>query len=100
MEIYNILRHPYVTEKSSHQNAKLRQYVFRVDSGATKGMIKDAVEKLFDVKVVRVNVVNLPAKSGRRGLRSRRLIIRRPAYKKAMITLAAGDTIQAFEGVK
>ncbi|MEI7988081.1 MAG: 50S ribosomal protein L23 [Chloroflexota bacterium] len=100
MEIYDVLRHPHVTEKASHQNIKLHQYVFRVAQDATKGMIKDAIEKLFEVTVVRVNVANMPAKSSRRGIRNRRLMIRRGSYKKAIVTLMPGQTIQAFEGVK
>jgi large subunit ribosomal protein L23 len=100
MEIYDVLRYPHVTEKASYQNAKLHQYVFRVAQNATKGMIKDAVEKLFDVTVLRVNVINVPAKSGRRGIRNRRLMIRRGSYKKAVVTLMPGQSIQAFEGVK
>ncbi len=100
MELYEVLRYPHVTEKSSHQNSKLKQYVFRVGSDVTKGMVKDAVEKIFEVKVVRVNIINVPAKSTHRGTRNRRLIVRRASYKKAMVTLVAGDTIRAFEGVK
>jgi large subunit ribosomal protein L23 len=100
MEIYEVLRHPHVTEKASHQNAKLHQYVFRVAPNANKGMIKDAIEKLFNVTVVRVNVINVPAKSARRGIRNRRLMIRRGSYKKAVVTLMPGESISAFEGVK
>lgn len=97
--IYEVLRRPYVTEKSNYQNSKLSQYVFEVAEEATKGMIKDAVETLFDVEVVRVNVMRMPAKRGRKG-RSRRITVRRGAYKKALITLSPGQTIDVFEGVK
>ena len=96
--IYNILRRPIITEKSSFQSSKLNQYVFEVDRKATKPQIKEAVEKLFDVTVLRVNVINVPARRSRRA-RSRRLLVRRSGYKKAIITLAAGDTIDVFEGV-
>jgi large subunit ribosomal protein L23 len=57
------------------------------------------VETLFDVNVLRVNVINVPARRTRRW-RSRRVMIRRGTYKKAIVTLAEGDTIEAFEGVK
>ncbi|HBX71021.1 MAG TPA: 50S ribosomal protein L23 [Chloroflexi bacterium] len=97
--IYDVLRRPLLTEKSSHQYVKLHQYVFEVSSDANKTMIKDAVETLFDVTVERVNVMNMPAKRTRRA-RSRRLSVRRSGYKKAIVTLAAGDTIDAFEGVR
>jgi large subunit ribosomal protein L23 len=62
-------------------------------------MVKDAVETLFDVKVVRVNVMNTPAKRGRRA-RSRRLLVRKSGFKKAIVTLAAGQSLEIFEGVK
>jgi len=97
--IYDVLRRPLITEKSNYQNATLHQYVFEVTVDATKTLVKDAVETLFDVSVLRVNVINVPAKRSRR-LRSRRLMVRRSAYKKAVVTLAPGDTIQEFEGVK
>ncbi len=97
--IYDVLRRPLITEKSNYQNSKLHQYVFEVRVDATKTLVKDAVETLFDVSVLRVNVINVPAKRSRR-LRSRRLMVRRSAYKKAVVTLAPGDTIQEFEGVK
>jgi large subunit ribosomal protein L23 len=61
--------------------------------------VKDAVETLFDVDVLRVNIVNVPAKRTRRA-RSRRLLVRRSSYKKAVVTLAPEDTIEIFEGVK
>jgi len=97
--IYDILRRPIVTEKSNFQNSNLHQYTFEVTSDATKGVVKDAVETLFDVDVVRVNIINVPAKRTRRW-KSHRLMVRRSGYKKAIITLAAGDTIDIFEGVK
>jgi large subunit ribosomal protein L23 len=88
-----------MTEKSSHQFGKLDQYAFEVASDATKSMIKDAVEILFDVEVERVNVMNVPAKRTRRA-RSRRLAVRRSGYKKAIVTLAPGERIDVFEGVR
>jgi large subunit ribosomal protein L23 len=97
--IYDVLIRPLVTEKSSYQSGSLNQYSFVVANKATKTTIKDAIETLFDVNVVRVNIVNAPAKRGRRA-RSRRLLVRRPAYKKAIITLAEGETLEIFEGVQ
>ncbi len=98
-DIHEILRRPRVTEKTSYQSNKLGQYVFEVDSHATKTMVKDAIENMFDVEVVRVNVMRMPAKRGRRA-RSRRLLVRKPAFKKAVVTLAEGQTLEIFEGVK
>ena len=97
--IYDVLVRPLITEKSSYQSSKLNQYSFVVANKATKTMVKDAVETLFDVSVVRVNIVNAPAKRGRR-VRSRRLLVRRPGFKKAIITLADGETLEMFEGVQ
>jgi large subunit ribosomal protein L23 len=77
----------------------LNQYSFIVASNATRTQVKDAIETLYDVQVVRVNVMNVPPKRGRR-LRSRRLLVRKPAYKKAVVTLAEGQTLQIFEGVQ
>jgi large subunit ribosomal protein L23 len=95
----DVIRRPLITEKSNYQNKRLHQYVFEVTSDATKNLVKDAVESIFDVKVLRVNVINLPAKF-KRNLRSRRMVHRRSAYKKAIVTLAEGDSIPVFEGVK
>jgi len=97
--IYDVLIRPLVTEKTSYQSSSLNQYSFVVANKATKTMVKDAVETLFDVNVVRVNIINAPAKRGRRA-RSRRLLVRRPGYKKAIITLAEGETLEIFEGVQ
>ena len=97
--LYEVLRRPLITEKSNYMNSKLHQYVFEVASDATKDMVKNAVETIFDVKVLRVNVINMPAKH-KKNLRSRRMTNRRSSFKKAVITLAPGDTIPVFEGVK
>jgi large subunit ribosomal protein L23 len=97
--IYDVLRRPIVTEKSNYMTGDLHQYVFEVASNATKSMVKDAVEALFDVDVLRVNVINVPAKRTRRA-RSRRVMVRRSGYKKAVVTLAPDDTIDIFEGVR
>jgi large subunit ribosomal protein L23 len=96
--IYDVLRRPLVTEKSSYQSGKLNQYSFIVADHATRTQVKDAIETLYDVNVVRVNVINVPPKRGRR-LRSRRLLIRKQAYKKAVVTLAEGQRLEIFEGV-
>jgi large subunit ribosomal protein L23 len=97
--VYDILRRPIVTEKSNYQADDLNQYVFEVSMDATKQMVKDAVETVFDVDVVRVNIINVPAKRSRRW-RNRRVKVRRSAYKKAIITLKPGESIDVFEGVR
>jgi large subunit ribosomal protein L23 len=97
--LHNVLIRPLVTEKSSYQSSKLTQYAFVVADDATRTMVKDAIETLYDVDVVRVNIMNAPAKRGRRA-RSRRLLVRRPAFKKALVTLQEGQTLTIFEGVQ
>ena len=97
---FNVLVRPLVTEKSSYQSGRLHQYSFVVANEATRTMIKDAIETIYDVKVERVNVVNAPAKRGRRA-RSRRLLVRRAGFKKAIVTLAEGQTLdEIFGGVQ
>ena len=96
---YDVLRRPLVTEKTNYQNSDLHQYVFEVSPEANKRLIKDAIEHLFKVTVLRVNVINVPSKS-KRHLRYRRTVNRRKSYKKAIVTLSPGDTIAVFEGVK
>jgi large subunit ribosomal protein L23 len=97
--IYEVLRRPLVTEKSSRQSGRLSQYSFEVAPDATRTMVKDAVETMFDVTVAGVNILNTPSKRGRRA-RSRRLLVRKAGFKKAIVTLAEGQTLEIFEGVK
>jgi len=96
--VYNILRRPIITEKSNYQNTALNQVVFEVAKEASKASVKDAVELIFDVTVERVNIVNVPAKRSRK-MQSGRTTVRKAGYKKAVVSLAAGDTIDVFEGV-
>jgi len=99
-ETFSVLIRPLVTEKSSYQSSKLNQYAFVVAEEATRTMVKEALELAFDVTVARVNIINAPAKRGRRA-RSRRLLVRRPSFKKAIVTLAEGSKpLEIFEGVQ
>lgn len=97
--IYEVLRRPLVTEKTSYQSGKLNQYAFIVSDSATRTQVKDAIETIYDVTVKRVNIINTPAKRGRR-LRSRRLLVRKAGFKKALVVLAEGQTLPIFEGVQ
>ncbi len=97
--VYDVLVRPLVTEKSNYQNTKLHQIAFEVTPDASKQMVKDAVELLFNVQVDRVNVINMPPKSAR-SQQSRRRRLRRSGYRKALVTLAPGQNIDVFEGVK
>ncbi|MGP1470221.1 MAG: 50S ribosomal protein L23 [Schwartzia sp. (in: firmicutes)] len=93
MEARDILIRPLVTERST---ALMEQgkYVFEVAKAANKIQIADAVAEIFKVKVLAVNTTNVTGKVKRVG----RNIGRRRSYKKAIVTLAPGETIQFFEG--
>lgn len=97
--VFEIIRRPIITEKSNYLASDLHQYVFEVASDATRTQVKEAVETVFDVKVLRVNIMNMPNK-GKRNTRSRRLAVRSTGYKKAIVTLGAEDRIPIFEGVE
>ncbi len=93
----NIIRRPVVTEKSNFMADELNQYAFVVDTRANKMQIKQAVELAWpEVSVEKVRVMNMPAKRSRR---LRRMAIRKQGWKKAVVTLAPGDSIDLFEGV-
>lgn len=93
----NIIRRPVVTEKSNYMADELNQYAFVVDDRANKMQIRQAVELAWpEVSVEKVRVVNMPAKRSRR---LRRMAIRKQGWKKAIVTLAPGDSIDLFEGV-
>jgi large subunit ribosomal protein L23 len=96
MNVYQVLKRPILTEKSDYQRDE-NQYVFEVDRRANKLQIREAIETLFDVRVDSVNTMMMKPKRRRLG---RRLVTTRPAWKKAVVTLAPGERIQEFfEGV-
>ena len=90
-----VLIRPVVSEKSYHQITENR-YTFRVHPDAHKTQVRQAVEELFDVKVTSVNIVQMPAKPKRRGM----IKGTKPGWKKAIVELKAGDTIEIFEGAQ
>jgi len=91
MDKYQIIRRPIVTEKTT-KLAEKNQYTFEVDRNANKIEIKQAVEALFNVKVVSVNVINELAKAKRVGQHSGF----KPAVSKAIVTLAEGFKIDVY----
>jgi large subunit ribosomal protein L23 len=93
-EVYEIIRRPLVTEKSTQQKEASRQYVFEVNRKANKNEIQSAVERLFKVKVLEVRTCNVLGKVKRLG----RKYGKRPDWKKAIVTLKEGDRIEFFEG--
>ena len=90
-----ILISPVVSEKSYGQIVENR-YTFKVHKDAHKTQIRQAVEQLFEVHVVAVNVVKVQPKPKRRGLHSGM----RPGWKKAIVELKAGDKIEIFSGAQ
>jgi len=93
----NIIRRPVITEKSNFLASEYNQYTFVVNPKANKLMIREAIELAWpDVKVVDIRVSNMAAKRARRW---RRMVVRRPGYKKAIVTLEKGNSIDLFEGV-
>ncbi len=91
---YNVILRPVITEKSTYAS-EYNQVTFRVPLAATKPQIKAAVEGLFDVKVKAVNTIRQQGKTKRfRGIKGRR-----PDYKKAMVTLEEGHSIDITTGV-
>ncbi len=90
-QFYELLRRPHVTEKTTVLQGMTNQHAFRVAPDANKSEIKKAVEALFQVKVVKVNILNAPEK--RRRMFGRPGVAR--AWKKAIVTLKQGDTIES-----
>lgn len=93
-QLPDLIRRPLITEKATRLLEE-NKYSFEVDPRATKPDIKAAIEDLFDVKVVSVNTFNPPAKQRRVG----RFAGHRPQYKRAVVTLAPGDSITLFPEV-
>ena len=95
MNVYDVIRRPLVTEKSNIGREENNVVTFAVDPRANKHEIQRAVEGLFDVKVVAVRTMRMPRKSRRVG----KFMGRKPEWKKAIVRLAEGQTIEFFEGV-
>jgi len=91
----DILIRPVITEKSSGLQFEQNKYTFQVVPHATKVDVRNAVEKMFDVEVKAVRTMNCMGKDRRVG----RHVGRRPHWKKAIVTLAEGQTIDVVEGV-
>jgi large subunit ribosomal protein L23 len=95
MNLHDVIQRPIVTEKSSIAREEGNIATFRVDPAATKHEIQRAVEALFEVKVTTVRTMQQPGKKKRVG----KNVGRKPAWKKAIVELAEGHTIEYFEGV-
>ena len=93
MDARQVLIAPVVSEKS-YSLIEANKYSFRVHPKAHKTQVRQAVEELFDVTVVSVNVLKVPSKPKRRGM----FRGTKPGWKKAVVQLAEGDKIEIFEG--
>ena len=93
---YDVIRRPIVTEKSNILNSEYNQFVFEVAMTANKHQIKEAVELIFEIPradILQVRTMVVAAKRGRRG---RKEYIRQRQWKKAIVTLASGRSIELF----
>lgn len=94
-----IIIKPIVTEKMTRVSEKYNRFAFRVELKATKPEIKDAVEKLYGVKVVAVNTMIVAGKNKSRYTKSGIIAGRTATYKKALVTVKEGETIDFFSNI-
>jgi len=92
---YEVVLKPLLTEKGTRMKEEGNQYLFQVARSANKVEIKQAIEQLFKVTVLEVRTLHVQGKVKRLG----RFEGRRPAWKKAIVTLKPGDSIDLYEGV-
>jgi large subunit ribosomal protein L23 len=95
MTAESLILAPLITEKGTAVGEQGNQIVFRVRAAASKDAIRDVVESMFKVTVLKVRTLRVLGKKRRRG----RIIGARPDWKKAYVTLKQGDRIEFFEGV-
>jgi large subunit ribosomal protein L23 len=97
MDYQDVLRRPVITEKNTRL-MEIGQYCFVVSKDANKIQIKDAVQKTFNVDVLAVNVMNVRGKERKRSSRQsrRQSVGRTPSWKKAIVTLREGQSIDVF----
>src|SRR5215467_6401648 len=93
LHLYDIIKRPIITEQSTLMASELNQFAFEVNLNANKIQIKEAVETIFNVDVVKVSTMIQPLKRGRRG---RKFYQRSAEWKKAIVTLPKGQTISLF----
>ncbi len=89
---YRFILHPWITEKTQ-ELMSANKYVFKLRPKTTKSQIKVAVEKLYSVKIAKINIINIPQKKRRFG----KVIGKKSAIRKAIVTLVKGHKIEVFE---
>ena len=90
---------PIITEKANTDSEKLNRYTFAVSPDANKFQIKDVVEKLYNVRVVKVNTALYAGKRKSRYTKAGLIRGRKPAYKKAYVTVTEGQTIDYYNNI-
>ena len=95
MDFYQVIKRPLITEKATKQKEQANQLAFEVDRHANKILVRNAIEKIFKVKVLSVTILNVKGKKRVVG----RNIGKKPDWKKAIVRLAPGENIEFFEGV-
>ncbi len=95
MDFYQIVKKPLITEKGTKQKGQSNQIAFEVGRGANKILVKNAIESIFKVKVLNVNIMNVKGKERRLG----RNVGRKADWKKAIVRLAPGENIEFFKGI-
>ena len=98
-DIRNIIQKPVITEKSAQLKEASNKYVFKVHPGANKRQIKQAVEQLFDVNVINVRTAVYRGKRSTVMNKAGRFTGLKPTWKKAIVTLVEGETIDIFDVV-
>ena len=96
MRLSEVLIKPILTEKANGQQDKLRRYAFKVARQANKLEIKKAVEEFYGVQVSNVNTTVMPGKAKSRNTKAGVVSGRKPAKKKAFVTVAEGETIDLY----
>jgi large subunit ribosomal protein L23 len=99
MKASEVLIKPILTEKANAQQEKLRRYTFKVNRKANKLEIKKAVEGFYGVTILDVNTVIVPAKHKTRSTKAGIVEGRKPSYKKALVTIAEGETIDLYSNI-
>lgn len=94
-----IIKKPVITEKMTAISEKLNKYAFIVDKRANKLQIKNEIEKLYEVKVAAVNTMNYAGKSKSRYTKAGVITGKADAFKKAIVTLKEGETIDFFSNI-
>ncbi len=99
MRLAEVLVKPILTEKANAQQDKLRRYAFKVARKANKLEIKKAIEEFYGVSVTDVNTSVVPGKNKTRYTKAGFVKGQKPAFKKAMVTVAEGDTLDIYGSI-